>query len=185
MIEAEPDEAGARLKSGEADLALVYDHDSTPGLLLPELELTHLIDDRYDVILPTGHALASRRRLSLADFAEQPWVASTSLCGCRRITESVCREAGFEPRVAFEADETLAAQALVAAGVGVTLLPRLALTTAHPGVVARPLRDAPVRNILAARLEGAYRSPASEAMLQILQNVADEFQDTRLELAAS
>jgi molybdate transport repressor ModE-like protein len=185
MIEAEPDEAGTRLKSGEADLALVYDHDSTPGLLLPELELTHLIDDRYDVILPTGHALASRRRLSLADFAEEPWVASTSVCGCRRITESVCREAGFEPRVAFEADETLAAQALVAAGVGVTLLPRLALTTIHPGVVARPLRDAPVRNILAARLEGAYRSPASEAMLQILQNVADEFQETRLELAAS
>jgi DNA-binding transcriptional LysR family regulator len=151
----------------------------------PELELTHLIDDRYDVILPTGHALADRRRLSLAHFADEPWIASTSVSGCRRITESVCREAGFEPRVAFEADETLAAQALVAAGVGVTILPRLALTTIHPGVVARPLRDAPVRNIQAARLEDAYCSPASEAMLQILQNVADEFRETRLELAAS
>ena len=185
MVEAEPDEAGARLKSGEVDLALVYDHDSTPGLLLPELELTHLIDDRYDMILPTGHALADRRRLSLADFADEPWIASTRVCGCRQITESVCRDAGFEPRVAFEADETLAAQALVAAGVGVTMLPRLALTTIHPGVVARPLRGAPVRDISAARLEGAYRSPASEAMLQILQNVAEEFHEARLELAAS
>jgi molybdate transport repressor ModE-like protein len=185
MLEAEPGEAGARLKSGDADLALVYDHESTPGLLLPELELTHLIDDRYDVILPAGHALADRRRLSLADFADAPWIASTSVSGCRRITESVCREAGFEPRVAFEADETLAAQALVAAGVGVTILPRLALTTIHPDVVARPLRDAPVRNIQAARVKDAYHAPASEAMLQILQNVADEFQGTRLELAAS
>jgi DNA-binding transcriptional LysR family regulator len=185
MLEAEPDEAGARLKSGDADMALVYDHETTPGLLGPELELTQLIDDRYDVILPTGHALADRRRLSLAHFADDPWIASTSVSGCRRITESVCREAGFEPRVAFEADETLAAQALVAAGVGVTILPRLALTTIHPGVVARPLRDAPVRNIQAARLEDAYCSPASEAMLQILRNVADEFRETRLELAAS
>jgi DNA-binding transcriptional LysR family regulator len=185
MLEAEPDEAAARLKCGEADLALVYDHDSTPGLLPPELELTHLIDDRYDVIVPKDHALADRRRLSLADFAEEPWVASTSLCGCRRITESVCREAGFEPRVAFEADETLAAQALVAAGVGVTLLPRMALTAVHPGTVPRALKDAPVRRVLAARVKGGFHSPASDAMLQIFQDVAGEFSGPRLELAAS
>jgi DNA-binding transcriptional LysR family regulator len=183
MLEAEPDEAGARLQSGEADLALVYDHESTPGLLAPELELTHLLDDRYDAILPAGHALAGRRRLSISDLAGEPWVASTAPCGCRRITESVCREAGFEPRVAFEADETLAAQALVAAGVGVSLLPQLALASIHPGVVARRLSDAPERRIWAARLEGAYASPASDAMVQTLQDVAEEFREARLELA--
>jgi DNA-binding transcriptional LysR family regulator len=183
MLEAEPEEAGALLRSGDADVALVYDHESTPGLLTPELELTHLLDDRYDAILPAGHALADRRRLSLSDLAGDPWVASTSLCGCRRITESVCREAGFEPNVAFEADETLAAQALVAAGVGVTMLPQLALTTVHPGVVARRLSDAPVRRIWAARLEGSYASPASEAMVQTLEDVAEEFREARLELA--
>ncbi|MGH2715402.1 MAG: LysR family transcriptional regulator [Thermoleophilaceae bacterium] len=184
MLEAEPDEAGERLRTGEADLALVYDHESTPGLLAPELQLTHLLDDRYDAILPAGHALAGRRRLSLADLAGEPWVASTAMCGCRKITESVCREAGFEPRVAFEADETLAAQALVAAGVGVTLLPQLALTTLHPGVVARRLASPPVRRIWVARLEGAYASPASDAMVQTLEDVAEEFREARLELAA-
>jgi DNA-binding transcriptional LysR family regulator len=184
MLEAEPDEAGERLRSGEVDLALVYDHESTPGMLGPDLSLTHLLDDRYDAILPTGHALAGRARLSLADLSGDPWVASTSVCGCRQITESVCRDAGFEPRVAFEADETQAAQALVAAGVGVTMLPQLALTTLHPGVVARRLSSPPVRRIWAARLEGAYASPASDAMLQILQNVAEEFSEARLELAA-
>jgi molybdate transport repressor ModE-like protein len=185
MLEAEPEEAGDRLKSGEVDLALVYDHESTPGLLPPELSLSHLLDDRYDAILPKGHALAGRRRLSLADLAEEHFVASTSVCGCRKITETVCREAGFEPRVAFEADETMAAQALVAAGVGVTLLPQLALTTLHPGVVARRLTDPPARRIWAARLEGAYASPASDAMLQTLADVAEEFREARLELAAS
>ena len=78
--------------------------------------------------------------------------------------------------MAFEADETLAAQALVAAGVGVTLLPRLALTTVHPAVAARSLTpDAPVRRVWAARLRTGYHSPASEAMLQVLRDVAEEF----------
>jgi DNA-binding transcriptional LysR family regulator len=154
------------------------------SLLSRELDLTELLEDRYDAILPAGHALAGRPRLSLADLAGEPWVASTPACGCRSIIESVCREAGFEPRVAFEADETLAAQALVAAGVGVTLLPQLALTTTHPGVVARRLSNAPARRIWAARLEGAYPSPASDAMLQTLEDVAEEFRQARLELAA-
>jgi DNA-binding transcriptional LysR family regulator len=184
MLEAEPDEAVARLRAAEVDLALVYDHPAMPDLRDDELELVHLTDDTYEVIVPAGHALARRRRLALADLNDAPWIASTVACGCRKITEAVCREAGFTPRVAFEADETMAAQALVAAGVGVTILPRLALTALHPGVVARALSDAPKRSIWAARLEGAYTSPASDAMLQTLRDVADEFSDTRLELAA-
>ena len=87
--------------------------------------------------------------------------------------------------MAFEADDTMASQALVAAGVGVTLMPRLALTSIHPGVVARALSDRPRRKVWAARHESAYRSPACEAMLQILRDVAEEFADSRLELAAS
>jgi DNA-binding transcriptional LysR family regulator len=185
MIEAEPAEAAQRLRAGDADLALVYDHASIPDLLPSDLELVHLLDDRYEVILPAGHASAKRRRLGLADLSEEPWIASTGACGCRQITENVCREAGFQPKVAFEADETSAAQALVAAGVGVTLLPRLALTALHPGVVARTLTDAPFRRVWAARLEGAYASPAGDAMMQTIRDVADEFREAApLELAA-
>jgi DNA-binding transcriptional LysR family regulator len=185
MIEAEPAEAAQRLRAGEAELALVYDHPSVPDLLPADLELVHLLDDRYEVILPAGHPLSERRRLRLADLSGDPWVASTDDCGCRQITESVCRAAGFLPKVAFEADETSAAQALVAAGMGVSLLPRLALTTLHPGVVARTLTDAPFRRVSAARLPGSYASSAGDAMLQTIREVADEFREPApLELAA-
>jgi DNA-binding transcriptional LysR family regulator len=184
MVEAEPEPACERLRSGEIDMALVYDFEPIPGMLDAELDLTHLIDDGYDAILPKGHPLAARKRLRLADLADEPWIASTDTCGCRVITERACQDAGFEPRIAFEADETLAAQALVAAGVGVTLLPRLALTTVHPAVEARRLTGAPVRRIWAARLAGDYSSPATEAMLQILQDVAEDFRETSLELAS-
>lgn len=185
MIEAEPEPAREALRSGEIDLALVYDFELLPTMNDGDLDLTHLIDDPYDVILPLGHKLAGRRSLSLSDLEEEPWVASTLGCGCRQITERACQEMGFKPNVAFECDETLAAQALVAAGVGVTILPRLALTTIHPGVVVRPLsRKSHVqRRVWAARIEGAYHSPASEAMVQILLDVAEEFRTASLEAA--
>jgi DNA-binding transcriptional LysR family regulator len=182
MQEAEPAEATEHLRSGDADLALVYDHAAMP-VLAADLELQHLLDDPYEAILPAGHPLAKRRQVSLNQLAGEPWVASSDLGGCRAIMETLCREAGFEPRVAFEVDETTAVQALVAAQVGVTLLPRLALSAVNPGVVVRKVAEAPMRRVWAARLEGAYPSPAADAMLQILQDVAEEFGEAKLELA--
>ena len=185
MLQAEPTAATALLRSGEIDLAVVYDVEAIPGMLDDDLELVHLIDDPYRLLLPEGHPLAGRKRLRLADLAEESWVKSTDASGCRRITFRACEEAGYEPRVAFEADDIATGQALVAAGVGAALFPQLALTTLHPGVVARSLgSDAPVRRIHAARLPGAYRSPASEAMVQILLDVAEVFSEQDPPLAA-
>src|SRR5918992_606808 len=93
MVEAEPDVASGRLRSGDIDLALVYDFESLPGMLDDELDLTHLIDDPYAAIVPREHPLAARRSLKLADLAEEPWVASTCISGCRKITERACQEA--------------------------------------------------------------------------------------------
>jgi DNA-binding transcriptional LysR family regulator len=186
MVEIEePAAVLAALKAGEVDLALVYDFEPMPTTFDGEVDMTHLIDDPYDVIVPKGHRLAEKRSVTLSDLEEDPWVASTLTCGCRQITERACQDAGFKPRVAFECDETMAAQALVAAGVGVTILPRLALSTIHPGVVVRRLsRSTPVvRRVWAAREEGAYQSPASEAMVQILLDVAEEFRTATLEAA--
>ena len=178
MVEAEPAEAVERLRSGDIDIALVYDFEPLPGSLGPDLELTHLLDDTYDAVVACDHPLAGRRRLKLAQMADEPWIASTERCGCRQITDRACLDAGFEARVAFEADETMSAMALVAAGVGVTIFPRLALNPMHPGVVARPLgANAPVRRIWAARMESGHRSAASEAMHQLLVDVAADFRE--------
>ena len=161
MVEAEPDDAQERLRTGDIDLALVYDFEPVPDTLGKDLELTHLIDDS----LRRGgrasdHPLAERRRLKLADLSDDPWIAGTQRCGCRAAHRArLPRRRLRPPNVAFEADETMAAQALVAAGVGVTIFPRLALNPLHPGVVARSLgRDAPVRRIWAARLRGRLPS---------------------------
>ena len=177
LTQAEPEEATALLRGGELDLAVVYDFDGIPGGLDETLECVHLTDDRYDLLIARDHPLAAQGHVDMADLAEERWINSTDGCGCRRAVLHACSAVGFEPRVSFETDEILAQQALVANNMGITLMPRLALTTAHPGVAVRPIAGgAPVRQIHAASLRDAYSSPASQAMVQLLVDTAEEFQ---------
>jgi DNA-binding transcriptional LysR family regulator len=176
MVEAEPPEAQERLLSGDIDIAVVYDFEPLPGTLDQSFELTPLIEDPYDLVVARDHPLAKKRAVRIADLRDESWVCASARCGCQQIVEHAARTAGFDVNMAFEVDETMAAQALVAAGVGIMLYPRLALTPLHPGVVSKPLAaDAPVRRVWAERLGNGYRSPASDAMLQIMVDVADEF----------
>ena len=176
LTQAEPAEATQLLRAGDLDLAIVYDFDGIPGGLEEGLDAVHLIDDRYDLLLARDHPLADKARVRMADLADERWVNSTQGCGCRQAVVQACAQAGFEPKVAFETDEILSVQALVANGMGVTLMPQLALTAVHPGVAVRPVgREAPIRHIYAARMRDAYRSPATQAMLQLLVDMAEEF----------
>ena len=176
MVEVEPEEAIDRLKRGQLDLALMYEHESMPHGLDPALETTHLLDDPYDVVLPRGHALAASPRLGLSALSGESWISGTPRDSCQRVMIHCCNDAGFQPKVAFETDDHHASQALVAAGVGVSLLPRLCLTTVHPAVEVRSLgRGAPVRRVFAGRLAEGYRPPATDAMIAVLERIGAEF----------
>jgi DNA-binding transcriptional LysR family regulator len=173
VVQMEPEEAGARLESRQLDLAVVYDFDPPSGALSEELELTYLFDDRYAAVLSRGHALSGRERVGLEELAGDVWINTTERDLCHRLILGACRAAGFEPGVAFEVDEIATSQALVARGAGVTLLPSLAMGSRHRDVAVAELGDAaPVRRICAARLAGRYPTPASQAMLDVLGEVA-------------
>ncbi len=87
-----------------------------------------------------------------------------------------CLQAGFEPNVTFESDDYETVQGLVAAGVGVALIPRLALTHVHPGIVVRALAPrSPARKVTAATIGGRAVSPAAHAMIRILKDVAEHY----------
>jgi DNA-binding transcriptional LysR family regulator len=91
-----------------------------------------------------------------------------------------CQGAGFEPRIAFNSDDYNAIQGFVAAGMGVSLIPDLALLALRDDVVVRSLgRRPPARNIVAATLAGGYCSPSKQAMLEILCEVGQEFEGKR------
>ena len=172
---AELTDAHELLRSGEIDVAIIMDFDAQP-LLFTDLQTEHLLDDDYYVLLPATHRLADRRHVSLPDLADEDWINSCPGTGCDEVVIGACRAAGFEPRVVVECDENEQMQAFVAGGLGVAMWPQLALAHVRPGVVVKPVKGKPVtRRVHAATLREAYCSPATEAMLSILRETADEF----------
>jgi DNA-binding transcriptional LysR family regulator len=172
---AELPEAHDQLRAGEIDVAIVMDFEAQP-ILFTDIETEHLLDDAYYVALPSGHRLADRKRVALADLADEDWINSCPGTSCDEVVVGACRAAGFEPRVVVQCDENDQMQACVAGGLGVALWPQLALAHVRPGVAVKPVAGAQVmRRVHAATLAGAYRSPATEALLAILRETAAEF----------
>jgi DNA-binding transcriptional LysR family regulator len=89
----------------------------------------------------------------------------------QKLFTAACAAAGYEPRIVFRVNDCEMYQALVAAGVGVSFLPRLALHPIHPGVIVKPVAEAPGRRILAIALP-AVRTGAVEAFLELLEGFA-------------
>ena len=130
--------------------------------------------------LPREHPLALRERLRLADLAAEAWVQTSSASPCARHVVRSCHAAGFEPNVAFESDDYQTVQGLVAAGVGVALIPELALSVVRDDIVIRALSPTPpMRQVIAAAPAGARLVPAAPAMLGILEAAAREYEKQR------
>jgi len=158
-----------RLDTAQLDLALIYEHDALPAVDSRDLARTPLCDDAYHAVLPAHHRLARRSELALADLADDVWIGGTPNSAWFGIVEHHCRTSGFTPQIDCASDDNVAVQALVAAGLGVAVIPGLALVRPHPGVVVRPLTGAPVRHIFAVRPRDGYTSPAVGAMLACLR----------------
>jgi LysR family transcriptional regulator, transcription activator of glutamate synthase operon len=110
-----------QLLSGDVDLILTSPRPRRPEQLSWEL----LADERLELAVPPGHRLAARRRIRLAEVAAEPFVALAASSEFREVSDRMCREAGFSPAVAFEADEVATVRALVGAGLGLAILPAL------------------------------------------------------------
>ena len=175
LAEGEPEEIAPRLRSGEFDLALLFEFSQDESQFMG-LASAPLIHDPLWVALPVGHRLARKPELGLLDLRNEDWVQTSAASPCARHVVRVCVEAGFDPRVSFETDDYETVQGLVAAGVGVALIPRLALSHRQPGLVVRKLEpESPVRLIFAATVDEPGVLPAAEVMLKILSDRAHEY----------
>jgi|HubBroStandDraft_2_1064218.scaffolds.fasta_scaffold00009_38 DNA-binding transcriptional LysR family regulator len=172
LAEGEPEQIVPRLRAGELDLALLFEFDDET-LALEDMTRTELLDDPMYLALPHAHALATKDRLRLWDLAGEAWVQTSRSSPCALHVVRSCHAAGFEPNVAFESDDYQTVQGLVAAGVGVALIPELALSVVREDIVIRALSPAPpIRQVLAATPAGARLVPAAPAMLGILELTA-------------
>lgn len=180
LSEGEPEQIVPRLRAGELDLALLFDFGepsaasgrSTP--LADGLSRVELLEDPMYLALPRDHPLAAKPELELAQLSGEAWVQTSGASPCARHVVRCCLAAGFEPNVSFESDDYQTVQGLVAAGVGVALIPQLALSVVREDVVVRALSPRPpMRSVLAAAPADARLSPATPVMLTVLQEVAD------------
>jgi DNA-binding transcriptional LysR family regulator len=182
FVEREPEEAAQMLRAAELEVGIVFEYAeyNQPELerFYEGIELHRLVDDPMYLALPLGHPAANKPRVRLRDLSDETWIQeSGNHSWCGRFHETACLAAGFKPKVSFRSDDYNVVQGLVAAGVGISLLPGLSLTNVRDDIVIRSLGpNAPTRRIAAATLAGRYRSPATEAMLGILEEVAARFE---------
>ncbi len=177
LAEDEPEHVAPRLRDGELDLALLFEFPGNGIALGAGLERHALLDDPLHVVLPADHPLAREPHLRLAQLDDVAWVQTSAASPCARHVVRMCHAAGFEPQVSFESDDYETVQGLVAAGVGVALVPRLALARVRDDVVVRALSpEAPIRHIVAATAAGAGAAPAAVAMIDILVAVARRYE---------
>jgi molybdate transport repressor ModE-like protein len=165
LVETEPPEAWASVLAGDIDVALVFGYDGPPrddG----SLAWVPLGVESLHLVLPPGNDAPAD--VPSAWLARQSWVAGCERC--RQHLVDSCRAAGFEPRLLHESDDYVVVQNLVAHGLGVTLLPELALTAfRHPEVDVRPASTFGERHVGIAHRPGAENVPAIRAVMERLQ----------------
>ncbi|MEU2713561.1 LysR family transcriptional regulator [Streptomyces sp. NPDC007205] len=168
--EAEAAEAYDLLAAGEVDLALSL-AASAPSAADPRFTRVPLLTDPLDIALPPGHPLATASAPTLTDLAAEPWIFGGS-GPWSDITRRACESAGFSPHQGHSASGWTAILAMVGAGMGVALVPRMAAVR-RDGVVMRDLGpDGPVRHVTAAVRRGGETGRAVTHVLEALQNAA-------------
>ncbi|MFH9068142.1 LysR family transcriptional regulator [Streptomyces alboflavus] len=170
--EAEAGAAYELLAAGDVDLALSLAAQAPRGRDGRFTRVT-LLADPLDVALPLDHPLARADALRLADLADEPWIFGGS-GPWSEITRAACEAAGFVPEQAHSAAGWEAILAMVGAGMGVALVPRMAGAGAsgRAGVAMRELAERPHRHVVAAVRRGAEGSPAVSHVLAALRGAA-------------
>jgi DNA-binding transcriptional LysR family regulator len=171
-------DAMSSLDAGELDIALSVDQQGAARRDDPRYHRVDLLTDVLDALLPVDHPLAGRSEIPLDALAGERWVSSAPTDACAQITLGICAAAGFTPDVQHHCREWDAVAALVAAGAGVALVPRLAHPLRPGGLVSVPLTGLPpARAIYATTRAGRIADAPTAAVLEAIRQVASERPD--------
>src|SRR6185503_4005348 len=141
----DPPQSIPALRRGDFDLVITEEGGFEADPNLSGLGVERLMDDVLYAALPADHTLATRRAISLGDLKHDDFmlVGLKGTCADSNIVLRACAQAGFQPRIAHTSDDYFAIQGLVASGMGVALVPGLALVSTREDVAVRPLRGRP------------------------------------------
>ena len=169
LVEAEPDQALRLLEDDQVDVAVAFHYDGAVQARQPDdgFRRTHIMSDPVSLVLPLASSAATATRLTLADLADEEWVAGCERCRANLI--AMAHRAGFEPRISHETDDYVVVQSLVGRGLAVSVLPRIALEAYRsPAVVVRQTPEMTSRQIEAVYRPGADKIPSVARVLGAL-----------------
>ncbi|KQX59651.1 MULTISPECIES: LysR family transcriptional regulator [unclassified Streptomyces] len=170
LVEAEPPRSVEMLREGDCDVALAFRYGAGQAEW-DDLVVRPILADRLVGLVPEGHRLAGAGSVGIAELAEESWIAGCPRC--RRQLVDVCEEAGFTPRIDFATDDYPAVVGLVGAGLGVAVLPELAIESVRPkGARTVAVEPAVEREIVALTLPDLAQVPAVAATLDELTRAA-------------
>ncbi|MGW2301033.1 LysR family transcriptional regulator [Streptomyces sp. NPDC001809] len=178
LVEAEPPRSIEMLREGDCDVALAFRYGAgSAGRPADgqgewdDLVVRPILADRLVGLVPEGHRLAGAGSVGMAELADESWIAGCPRC--RRQLVDVCEEAGFTPRIDFATDDYPAVVGLVGAGLGVAVLPELAIESVRPrGARTVVVEPAVEREIVALTLPDLAQVPAVAATLDELTRAA-------------
>lgn len=186
VSDLEQPDSFVELRSGSLDIAIGLEYTFSASLEQTGFDMELLVSEPVYIALPRTHPLAAGP-VTIPDLRDERWFAARLPNPCREAVLRATADCGFEPRIellsAIDYEVTLAA---VGAGLGVTLVPHLALQGDYPDVAFHPLTKPPLRRrIFAAMREGSRTSPAIAAALAAIRRAADRVAETFGEPAAA
>ncbi|WUJ73486.1 LysR family transcriptional regulator [Kribbella soli] len=172
--DAEGHQGITHLLDGDADLAIAVEHRGSPRPDDRRLVRIPLYAEPFVAVLPPTHPAADQDTIELAMLANDDWVMTAPGNPIRDVVVLACEQAGFQPRIVHQSDDFRAVAALVAAGGGVSLVPRLAVPEPTLALI-RPLPDpVPTRRVYAAVRASRADHPLITATLDVLTEVAEK-----------
>jgi DNA-binding transcriptional LysR family regulator len=172
VLENEP--ALDALLAGRVDVALIVESALSPSNPRPGVDYLPVCSDELRLAVSADHPLATRTSVSLEELQAEAFLITevAGTCADSNVVLHAFRDAGYEPNVSFESDDYQALQGMAASGIGVALIPTIALISSRPDIVVLPLRGrAPAREIIAA-VRAGEDEPLVDHMVEALRNAA-------------
>jgi DNA-binding transcriptional LysR family regulator len=177
--EQEPHQSIPNLVRRDVDLIIINDWENAPIALPDGVSKAPLFDDIADIALPPRHRLATAKTIRLSDLGGEEWIVWPSGSICHDFLMHTLRKEGREPKIAHTAGEYQTQLALVSAGLGCCVLPRLGRGEVPRGVAVVPSQPALRRHVYAAWRTHATRRNVIQAAVEQFQIAGRDLSRTR------
>ena len=173
MVDLEPEESLPALKAKDLDVVVTYEWNVLPRLADEGVEREKLLTEPVYLALPATHRLAGRDEVTLADLREEEWIVGRDATSMLELVVAATRRVGYEPRTDFHSMDFQVILAAVGAGLGVSLVPPLALFGTYPDVAITHIADLELdRTIWASIRSGSGARPGIRTVLDVLLDTA-------------